>query len=126
MSAYSGDESDLEPDSVDHIFRALADPSRRELLDRLSARNGQNLRELCVGLDMARQSVAKHIAVLEGANLIVTVRRGRERLHFLNAAPVGEIADRWVRPFQERARALADLGAALESARRPSARNRAP
>ena len=81
---------------LDLVFRALADPSRRALLDSLNARNGQTLRELCAGLDMARQSVSKHLAVLEEAGLVATVRRGREKLHYLNAAPVHEIAHRWI------------------------------
>jgi uncharacterized protein YndB with AHSA1/START domain/DNA-binding transcriptional ArsR family regulator len=100
---------------MDEIFRALADPSRRRLLDRLHARNGQSLRELCAGLDMARQSVTKHLAVLEAAGLVTAVRRGRERLHYLNTAPIHEIADRWIDRFtRERVRALADLKHALE------------
>ena len=73
--------------AMDEVFKALADPSRRLLLDSLNERNGQTLRELCSGLDMARQSVSKHLAVLEAANLVTTVRRGREKLHYLNAAP---------------------------------------
>ena len=97
------------------VFKALADPSRRHLLDRLNARNGQSLRELSEGLDMARQSVSKHLAILEAANLVTTVRRGREKLHFLNAAPINEIAERWINRYdQERVRALADLKRALE------------
>ena len=101
--------------SVDEVFRALADPSRRLLLDSLNARNGQTLRELCSGLDMARQSVSKHLAVLEAANLVTTVRRGREKLHYLNAAPINEIAERWITRYeQERVHALADLKRALE------------
>src|SRR5690349_12939507 len=97
------------------VFRALADPSRRALLDRLNERNGQTLRELCAGLDMARQSVSKHLAVLEAANLITTVRRGREKLHYLNAAPINEIAERWISSYeQDRVHALADLKRALE------------
>ncbi|WP_028925143.1 ArsR/SmtB family transcription factor [Pseudonocardia acaciae] len=100
---------------MDEVFKALADPSRRRLLDGLNARNGQNLRELCTGLDMARQSVSKHLAVLEAANLVTTVRRGREKLHYLNAAPINAIADRWINRYdRERARALADLKTALE------------
>ncbi|MFF3562734.1 ArsR/SmtB family transcription factor [Streptomyces sp. NPDC002574] len=99
----------------DAIFKALADPSRRRLLDSLNARNGQTLRELCAGLDMARQSVSKHLAVLEAAHLVTTARRGREKLHFLNAAPVDAIAERWIGQYdRERARALADLHRALE------------
>ena len=100
---------------ADEVFRALADPSRRRLLDSLMERNGQTLRELCAGLDMARQSVSKHLAVLEGANLVTTVWRGREKLHYLNAAPIGELADRWIsRYHQPRVEALADLKRALE------------
>lgn len=100
---------------MDEIFRALADPSRRQLLDRLNARNGQSLRDLCAGLDMARQSVTKHLAVLEAAGLVTTARRGRERLHFLNTAPIGDIADRWIGRYdRERVGALADLKRALE------------
>jgi uncharacterized protein YndB with AHSA1/START domain/DNA-binding transcriptional ArsR family regulator len=101
---------------MDPVFRALADPSRRQLLDSLRARPGQTLRELVAGLDMARQSVSKHLAVLEEANLVTTVRRGREKLHHLNAAPIGEIADRWIsRYHKERVRTLADLKHALEA-----------
>jgi len=100
---------------MDATFRALADPSRRRLLDRLNQRNGQTLRELCEGLDMARQSVTKHLVVLEEAGLITTIRRGREKLHHLNAAPINDIADRWIHRYdQERVRALADLKRALE------------
>ena len=99
----------------DTVFRALADPSRRQLLDSLNARNGQTLRELCFGLNMARQSVSKHLGVLEAANLVTTVRRGREKLHYLNAAPINEIGERWITRYdQGRVRALADLKRALE------------
>src|SRR3954452_9369926 len=99
----------------DDVFRALADPSRRRLLDSLNARNGQTLRELCAGLDMARQSVSKHLAVLEAANLITTVRRGREKLHYLNAVPINEIGERWITRYERgRVEALADLKRALE------------
>ena len=97
------------------VFKALADPSRRQLLDRLNARNGQSLRELCEGLAMARQSVRKHLAVLEAANLVTPVKRGRERLHFLNPAPINEIAERWIDRYDRgRIDALADLKTALE------------
>ena len=97
------------------MFRALSDPSRRRLLDRLNQRNGQTLRELCAGLDMARQSVSKHLAVLADANLVTTVRRGREKLHYLNAAPISEIAERWINRYdQQRVDALSDLRKALE------------
>ena len=100
---------------LDEVFRALADPSRRQLLDRLNQRSGQTLRELTDGLDMARQSVSKHLAVLEAANLVVSVRRGREKLHYLNAEPVNAIADRWISQYdRDRVRALADLKTALE------------
>jgi DNA-binding transcriptional ArsR family regulator/uncharacterized protein YndB with AHSA1/START domain len=102
---------------MDDVFRALADPSRRRLLDSLNARNGQTLRELCAGLDMARQSVSKHLALLETANLVTTVRRGREKLHYLNAAPINDITERWIdRYHRERVQALADLKRALEDA----------
>jgi uncharacterized protein YndB with AHSA1/START domain/DNA-binding transcriptional ArsR family regulator len=100
---------------VDEVFRALADPNRRRLLDGLNARDGQTLRELCAGLEMARQSVSKHLAVLETANLVTTVRRGREKLHYLNAVPINAIAERWLRRYdRERVTALADLKTALE------------
>ncbi|MFA5885377.1 MAG: metalloregulator ArsR/SmtB family transcription factor [Acidimicrobiia bacterium] len=101
---------------MDDVFKALGDPSRRRLLDRLNARNGQNLSELCAGMDMTRQSVTKHLEILEAADLVVIVRRGRERLHYLNAAPIHDIADRWIGQYhRERVRALADLKNALES-----------
>jgi uncharacterized protein YndB with AHSA1/START domain/DNA-binding transcriptional ArsR family regulator len=101
---------------MDEVFRALADPSRRQLLDSLNARNGQTLRELGSGLQMARQSVSKHLALLEAAGLVTTVRRGREKLHYLNAAPIGEIGERWITRYErERVEALADLKLALEA-----------
>jgi DNA-binding transcriptional ArsR family regulator/uncharacterized protein YndB with AHSA1/START domain len=100
---------------MDEVFKALADPSRRRLLDSLNSRNGQTLRELCSGLDMARQSVSKHLAVLEAANLVTTVRRGRRKLHYLNAAPINELGERWITPYErDRVDALADLKRALE------------
>jgi uncharacterized protein YndB with AHSA1/START domain len=100
---------------MDEAFKALADPSRRRLLDGLNARSGQTLRELCSGLDMARQSVSKHLAVLEAAGLVTTQWRGREKLHYLNAAPINAISERWISQYQrERVRALADLTTALE------------
>jgi uncharacterized protein YndB with AHSA1/START domain/DNA-binding transcriptional ArsR family regulator len=100
---------------LDEVFRALADPSRRQLLDSLNSRNGQTLSELCSGLRMARQSVSKHLAILEAANLVTTVRRGREKLHYLNAAPINEIGERWITRYErERVEALADLKRALE------------
>jgi len=101
---------------VDEVFKALADPSRRLLLDALNARGGQTLRELCAGLDMARQSVSKHLAVLEQAGLVTAVRRGREKLHYLNAAPINEISERWITRYdRSRVEALADLKEALEA-----------
>ena len=101
---------------MDQVFKALADPSRRLLLDSLNARNGQSLRDLCVGLSMARQSVSKHLSVLEAANLVTTARRGREKLHYLNAMPINAIADRWITQYDRgRVRALADLKTALET-----------
>ena len=101
---------------MDEVFRALADPSRRLLLDSLNARNGQNLQDLCAGLSMARQSVSKHLAVLEAANLVTTVWRGREKLHYLNAEPINAIADRWINQYDRaRAQTLADLKTALET-----------
>src|SRR4051794_12355569 len=100
---------------IDEVFRALADPSRRQLLDSLNRRNGQTLRELCAGLQMARQSVSKHLAILEAANLVTTVRRGREKLHYLNAAPINAIGERWITRYDRgRVEALADLKLALE------------
>ena len=100
---------------MDEVFKALADASRRRLLDSLNARNGQSLRELCAGLDMARQSVSKHLAVLEAASLVSTLWRGREKLHYLNAAPINAIAERWIHQYDRaRVRALADLKTALE------------
>jgi uncharacterized protein YndB with AHSA1/START domain/DNA-binding transcriptional ArsR family regulator len=100
---------------MDDVFRALADASRRRLLDSLRTRNGQSLRELCAGLDMARQSVSKHLGVLETANLVTVRWRGREKLHYLNAAPISDIAERWISRYdQPRVQALADLKKALE------------
>jgi DNA-binding transcriptional ArsR family regulator/uncharacterized protein YndB with AHSA1/START domain len=100
---------------MDEAFKALADSSRRRLLDRLNDRGGQNLRELCVGLDMSRQSVSKHLAILEAANLVTTRRQGREKLHYLNPVPINEIAQRWINHYdRERVRALSDLETALE------------
>jgi DNA-binding transcriptional ArsR family regulator/uncharacterized protein YndB with AHSA1/START domain len=101
---------------MDEVFKALADPSRRLLLDSLNTRNGQSLRDLCAGLSMARQSVSKHLAVLEDANLITTAWRGREKLHYLNAEPINAIADRWINQYDRaRVQTLADLKTALET-----------
>jgi DNA-binding transcriptional ArsR family regulator len=101
---------------MDAVFKALADASRRQLLDRLRERNGQTLSELCGRLDMTRQAVSKHLAVLEGANLVVAVRRGREKLHFLNPVPIHEIAERWIGKYEHtRLQALSDLKKKLEN-----------
>jgi len=100
---------------MDAVFKALADPTRRQLLDNLHARNGQTLSALCEELDMTRQAVSKHLAVLEEANLIVTRKRGREKEHYLNPAPIFEIADRWIDKFERgKLRVLADLKKNLE------------
>jgi uncharacterized protein YndB with AHSA1/START domain/DNA-binding transcriptional ArsR family regulator len=100
---------------VDEVFRALADPGRRRLLDSLNARDGQTLRQLCTELDITRQSVSKHLAVLEAANLVTSVRHGREKLHFLNPVPIHAIADRWMDRYdRQRIGALADLKRVLE------------
>ena len=99
----------------DAVFRALADASRRELLDRLHARNGQTLGDLCEGIDMTRQAVTKHLAILEEANLVATRRQGREKLHFINPVPINEIAERWIAKFERpRLEALGDLKRILE------------
>ena len=95
---------------MDLVFRALADRGRRNLLDRLREQNGQTLGELCRGLDMTRQAVTKHLKILESARLVVTRKRGREKLHFLNPVPIFDIADRWIGKFEHgRLRALKDL-----------------
>ena len=86
----------------DAVFRALADASRRVLLDRLNRKNGQSLGELCRGLDMTRQAVAKHLAILEAANLVSWRRAGREKLHFINPVPINAIAERWIGKFEHR------------------------
>ena len=100
---------------MDEVFKALADPSRRELLDRLFADNGQTLNDLCARLAMTRQAVSKHLAILESANLVVTVRRGREKLHYLNPVPIHEIAERWIGKYERtRLDALAELKRGLE------------
>ena len=100
---------------LDDAFKALADPNRRQLLDRLNRRNGQSLRELGAGLTMTRQSVSKHLAILEAANLVTTRWHGREKLHFLNAEPINAIANRWMTHYdRSRADALATLKHALE------------
>jgi len=101
--------------SLDAVFKALADPSRRLLLDRLYARNGQTLGELCADLDITRQAVTKHLQLLESANLVVTVWRGREKLHYLNPVPLSEIHERWLGKFERsHLKALAELKKGLE------------
>jgi DNA-binding transcriptional ArsR family regulator len=100
---------------MDAVFRALADPTRRRLLDSLHARNGQTLNALCAEMDMTRQAVTKHLAILEEANLVTTVRKGREKEHYLNPVPINEIADRWIGKFERgRLTALGDLKKRLE------------
>src|ERR1700751_5632525 len=102
---------------TDLLFRALADPGRRKLLDVLHAHDGQTLNDLCEHLDMTRQGVTQHLDVLEAANLIASVRRGREKLHFLNPVPLQEIYERWIAKFEKRRlKALADLKRQLEKA----------
>jgi DNA-binding transcriptional ArsR family regulator len=101
---------------TDRVFKALADAHRRDLLDRLFARNGQTLGELCEGMGMSRQAVTKHLNILIEANLVATVWRGRERMHYLNPVPIGEIADRWIAKFERpRLDALSDLKRRLEN-----------
>ena len=105
--------------SMDDVFKALADPVRRLLLDSLHARNGQTLGELCEGRGMTRQAVTKHLALLETANLVVTEKRGREKLHYLNPIPIQEIADRWIGKYERgRLKALGALKKKLEKEQR--------
>jgi DNA-binding transcriptional ArsR family regulator len=99
----------------DAVFRALADASRRQLLDWLHSKNGQTLSELSQGLDMTRQAVAKHLSILQEANLVSVRRAGREKLHFINPVPINEIAERWIGKFErERLRAISKLKKTLE------------
>jgi DNA-binding transcriptional ArsR family regulator len=99
----------------DAVFHALADASRRRLLDRLHARNGQTLGDLCRDMAMSRQAVAKHLAILGAANLVATQRRGREKLHFINPVPINDIAERWIGKFDApRLQALSILKRTLE------------
>ena len=105
--------------SDDAVFKALADTSRRHLLDRLHRKNGQTLGELCDGLAMTRQAVAKHLAILRRANLVSWKREGRERRHFINPVPINEIAERWISKFEyPRLRALSQLKKTLEEKNR--------
>ena len=102
-------------DDPDPLFKALADPSRRKLLDLLHAHDGRSLGDLCAHLDMTRQGVTQHLDLLEAANLVVTVRRGREKLHFLNPVPLQEIYERWIAKFERtRLKALENLKRRLE------------
>ena len=99
----------------DLVFKALADPTRRSLLDRLFTRDGRTLTELEAQLEMTRFGVMKHLKVLEGAGLVVTRKRGREKLHFLNPVPIRQIHDRWIDKYREReVSALLDLKTSLE------------
>ena len=100
---------------ADKVFKALGDPTRRKLLDRLYENNGQTLGQLCENLDMARQSATQHLEILEAANLVTTVKRGREKFHFINPVPLHDIYERWVRKFErERLSLLHDLKTELE------------
>src|SRR6516165_1219557 len=100
---------------TDVLFKALADPSRRKLLDLLHAHDGRTLNDLCEHLDMTRQGVTQHLDVLETANLVVTIWRGREKLHFLNPVPLQEIYERWIAKFEKtRLKALSELKQRLE------------
>src|SRR3979411_937341 len=106
-----------EHHDTDVLFKALADPSRRKLLDLLHAHDGRTLNELCEHLDMTRQGVTQHLDLLEAANLVATVRRGREKLHFLNPVPLQEIYERWIAKFEKpRLKALSDLKPRLAKA----------
>jgi len=100
---------------MDKVFKALADENRRLLLDQLFRKNGQTLSDLCHHLEMTRQAVSKHLSILEEANLVVVIRDGRNKLHYLNAAPIGEMYDRWIGKYeQHRVRALSELKRKLE------------
>jgi DNA-binding transcriptional ArsR family regulator len=100
---------------MDKVFKALADESRRQLLDHLFKNNGQTLSELCIHLNMTRQAVSKHLALLEDANLVAVVWNGRKKLHYLNTVPIGEIYDRWIGKFERhRIEALNELKKSLE------------
>jgi DNA-binding transcriptional ArsR family regulator len=101
--------------AVDDVFKALADATRRELLDRLFEENGQTLHALCARLSMSRQAVTKHLALLEAAGLVVAIKNGREKLHYLNPVPIGEIYQRWIGKYEQgRLQVLAALKKGLE------------
>ena len=103
-------------DTMDAVFKALADGCRRELLDRLRAENGQTLGQLCARLAMTRQAVSKHLAILDEANLVASVKRGREKLHYLNPVPIHDIGERWISKFdRSRLQALSELKKNLEA-----------
>ena len=103
---------------LDKVFKALADPGRRLLLDRLHAQNGQTLGQLCERMEMTRQAVTKHLKLLEEVNLVVTIWRGREKLHYLNPVPIHEITERWIGKYERgRLRILAQLKRKLEGER---------
>ena len=100
---------------MDEVFKALADASRRALLDRLHVRGGQTLNELCDGLAMTRQAVTKHLGILEAASLVTTLRHGREKLHYINPVPIHQIGERWIRKFERgKLAALSELKRQLE------------
>jgi DNA-binding transcriptional ArsR family regulator len=100
---------------MDAVFKALADESRRQLLDQLRKSSGQTLGELCAHLDMTRQAVTKHLLLLQKANLVVVVWRGREKLHYLNPVPIHEISERWIGKYErQRLQALSELKKGLE------------
>ena len=104
-----------DSDDTDTLFKALADPSRRRLLDLLHAHDGRTLNELSEHLDMTRQGVTQHLDLLEAANLVATIRRGREKLHFLNPVPLQEIYERWIAKFEKpRLKAISELKKRLE------------
>jgi len=103
-------------DDTDTLFKALADPSRRRLLDLLHTHDGRTLNELSEHLDMTRQGVTQHLDLLEAANLVATVRRGREKLHFLNPVPLQQIYERWIAKFEKRRlKAISELKKRLET-----------
>ena len=106
-----------ERDDTDLLFKSLADPGRRKLLDVLHAHDGQTLNELCEHLEMSRQGVTQHLNLLEQANLVAIVWRGREKLHFLNPVPLQQVYERWIAKFEKpRLKAIADLKRKLEKA----------